>query len=119
MATATPPPPQPPPPPPANMHHGIDAAQIIILNDGYQTVRGAQLGNLKSFAQTSGGAPPTSTSALTLERHFGGPGSPLIDGDLHRTGVVRPVVFASPTLRHSTTIADNGKPAGIVIGNIF
>lgn len=110
LSTATPPPLQAPPPPPANLHHD---SQIIMLNDGYQTVRGA--GNpLKSFAKM-GGAPPT-----TLEHQFGCLGSPLLlpDGDAHRSGnIVRPVVFASPTLRHSTAITDNnGKPAGIVIG---
>lgn len=97
--------------------------QMILLNDGYQTVRGGgtvnpQMSNhhLKSFAQIGGGQPPS------LEVY--GPGSPLLSGvdDQRTTHIIRPVVFASSTLRHSTALHDNGvsgKPAGIVIGKIF
>lgn len=69
----------------------------------YQTVRG--LNPLKSFSKMGGGPPPVNNSN----------GSPFLNNsDQRKTPhVVRPVVFASPTLRGSIP---NVKPAGVVIG---
>lgn len=83
---------------------------MLSCNDGdshdpsYQTVRG--LNPLKSFAQMGGGPPPVSSSS----------GSPFLSNNVEQrkaSHVVRPVVFASPTLRGTIS---NGKPAGVVIG---
>ncbi|KAI1710055.1 fibronectin type III domain-containing protein [Ditylenchus destructor] len=90
-------PPPPPPPMPTSQPEYQSASSSAQLHDGYQTVRG--LNPLKSFAQ------------------MGGVHSPLLPGNNvgeHRTAhVVRPVVFASPTLRNSAAM---NRPAGIVIG---
>jgi len=78
-------------------------------NDGYMSAR--ELNPLRSFTNVgapaqapSGGYIPASGSPLT---GVGG-----ADMDTKKAHIVRPVVFASPTL----VANGNGKPAGIVIG---